>query len=115
MIGPVEQIIRICCEHFRYTREDLMSESRLAPIVHARHAAWFLIDEMTNHSRLWIANRFGRDHTTIRSAVHKIERLQATDPQLRRDLAALRAKIAALAGASAPMEETQSSRGVVGQ
>ncbi len=75
-------VARHVCRHFEYSIRDLRSAKRNKDLVHARHVAMYLIKKMTDASLREIGVFFERkDHTTVLSALEKIER------QLKRDYA----------------------------
>lgn len=75
-------VARYVCRHFEYSIRDLRSVKRNKDLVHARHVAMYLIKKMTDASLREIGVFFERkDHTTVLSALEKIER------QLKRDYA----------------------------
>lgn len=77
---PVPFIIAVCCKYFDVKAVDLLSERRNKEIILPRHIAIFLTKTLTFRSLPDIGRRFGRrDHTTILSAVRKIESAIATD------------------------------------
>ena len=53
-----------------------------------------LAKELTSHSLPEIGDAFGgRDHTTVMSAVRKVEHLRTTDPEVRAHLEAIERKL----------------------
>jgi len=101
-LGPVEtvrptieQIQRVICRHYDVRRNDLIGERRFGPIIRPRHIAIYLAKTLTLRSLPEVGRRFGgRDHTSILSAVRKIERLVAIDPDLNAEVEELKIKIA---------------------
>ncbi|MCL5436623.1 MAG: chromosomal replication initiator protein DnaA [Candidatus Dependentiae bacterium] len=68
-------VARHVCHHFEYSIRDLRSTKRNKELVHARHVAMYLIKKMTDASLREIGIFFERkDHTTVLSALEKIER-----------------------------------------
>ncbi|MEI6690755.1 MAG: chromosomal replication initiator protein DnaA [bacterium] len=66
-------IISRTAKYFGYKAQDLISNSRKAPLVAARHVAMFLIKTELDVPHEQIGELFGgRDHTTIMHAVDKI-------------------------------------------
>lgn len=75
-------VARQVCRRFEYSIADLRSTKRNKDLVNARHVAMYLIKKMTDSSLREIGVFFERkDHTTVMSALGKIER------QLKRDYA----------------------------
>jgi chromosomal replication initiator protein len=79
-----EQIIDTVGRHYGLSSEELRGHSRLRPLVTARHVAMYLIrDMLVDYSYPTIAQIFGgRNHTTVMSAVTKIEKEMSTDQEL---------------------------------
>lgn len=82
--GSIKKIQFAICKEYGVTLADLFSQRRGAEIVRPRQVAMFLCKRLTNRSLPEIARRFGgRDHTTALHAIRKIDRLIATDAELR--------------------------------
>jgi chromosomal replication initiator protein len=70
----VEDIQRAVCEYFRINISELKSPRRHRSIARPRMVAMYLCRQRLNTSYTGIGERFGgRDHTTVASAVRKIE------------------------------------------
>ncbi|MCL5948141.1 MAG: chromosomal replication initiator protein DnaA [Actinobacteria bacterium] len=75
-----EKIISTVAKQYGYTTDDLKSQQRARPLVHARQMAMYLFRELTDYSYPAIARHFGdRDHTTVIHAVEKITKLIGTN------------------------------------
>jgi chromosomal replication initiator protein len=69
----VREIQDAACSYFGLARTELLSRSRTARVVWARHAAMYLAKELTDHSLPKIASEFGgRDHTTVINACRRV-------------------------------------------
>jgi chromosomal replication initiator protein len=91
----VEDIQRAVCHHFHLRSIDLTSKDRHKSVAFARHVAMYLCKQRLKCSFPEIGRAFGnRDHTTVMSAVRKIEAQRDTDPQLRAHLEALERRLA---------------------
>jgi chromosomal replication initiator protein len=91
----VEDIQRAVCHHFHLRSIDLTSKDRHKSVAFARHVAMYLCKQRLKVSFPEIGRAFGnRDHTTVMSAVRKIEAQRDTDPQVRAHLEALEKKLA---------------------
>jgi chromosomal replication initiator protein len=91
----VEDIQRAVCHHFHLRSIDLTSKDRHKSIAFARHVAMYLCKQRLKCSFPEIGRAFGnRDHTTVMSAVRKIEAQRESDPQVRAHLEALERKLA---------------------
>jgi chromosomal replication initiator protein len=91
----VEEIQRAVCHHFHLRSSDLTSKDRHKSVAFARHVAMYLCKQRLKCSFPELGRAFGnRDHTTVMSAVRKIEAQRDTDPQVRAHLEALERKLA---------------------
>ena len=75
-----QDIVQRVAEHFGVKLADILAQDRHAHIADARHvAAWLLRERGLSFPS--IARELARkDHTTIISAVRKVERLRMQDP-----------------------------------
>ena len=94
-IRPTIGIIqRSVCRYFGLTLTAMLSASRQAKTVYARHLGMFLSKELTLKSLPEIGRMFGdRDHTTVLHGVRKIARAQEQELEVAQDLAELRSII----------------------
>jgi len=91
----VEDIQRAVCHHFHLRSIDLTSKDRHKSIAFARHVAMYLCKQRLKCSFPEIGRAFGnRDHTTVMSAVRKIEAQRDNDPQVRAHIEALERRLA---------------------
>lgn len=91
----VEDIQRAVCHHFHLRSIDLTSKDRHKSIAFARHVAMYLCKQRLKVSFPEIGRAFGnRDHTTVMSAVRKIEAQRDSDPHVRAHIEALERKLA---------------------
>lgn len=73
---------------FGVRASDLLAADRRKTIALARHVAMYVCRRQSRCSLSEIAEAFGnRDHTTVVSAIQKVERLRLTDPQVAEVLA----------------------------
>jgi chromosomal replication initiator protein len=80
----IESIQREVASYFDVKLHDLKGPKRHRAIAHPRMIAMFLARKLTNMSFPEIGSRFGgKDHSTVISAVRKIERLCTEDPTVR--------------------------------
>jgi len=80
----IESIQREVAAYFDVKLHDLKGPKRHRAIAHPRMVAMFLARKLTNMSYPEIGSRFGgKDHSTVISAVKKIERLCGEDPTVR--------------------------------
>jgi len=80
----VEGIQREVAAYFDVKLHDLKGPKRHRSVAHPRMVAMYLCRKLTSMSFPEIGSRFGgKDHSTVISAVRKIERLCTEDPALR--------------------------------
>jgi chromosomal replication initiator protein len=80
----MEAIQREVAAYFDVKLHDLKGPKRHRAVAHPRMIAMFLCRKLTSMSYPEIGSRFGgKDHSTVISAVRKIEGLCATDPAVR--------------------------------
>ncbi len=90
----VDDIQRVVCHHFKLRTSDLSSKDRHKSIAFARHVAMYLCKQRLKCSFPELGRAFGnRDHTTVMSAVRKVEALRTSDPEVRAHLEALERKL----------------------
>lgn len=91
----VDDIQRAVCHHFQLRSSDLVSKDRHKSVAFARHVAMYLCKQRLSCSFPEIGRAFGnRDHTTVMSAVRKIEAQRVDDHELRSHLEAIERKLA---------------------
>ena len=72
---PPQVILEESAKYFGLSVEDLVSPNRSRPLTTARHVAMYLMRECSGQSLVKIGDTFGgRDHTTARHGILKIER-----------------------------------------
>ena len=90
----VESIQREVATYFGVRLADLKGPKRHRVIAHPRMIAMYLARKLTAMSYPEIGSRFGgKDHSTVISAVRKIERLIETDPTQKSIVAALQSHL----------------------
>jgi chromosomal replication initiator protein len=95
--ASVEDIQRLVCHHFKLRSTDLLSKDRHKSIAFARHVAMYLCKQRLKCSFPELGRAFGnRDHTTVISAVRKVDALRAVDPEVRAHIEALERKLGAV-------------------
>jgi chromosomal replication initiator protein len=73
-LTTVDDIQRACCEYFNIRISDLKSHRRHRSVAQPRMIAMYLCRQRLNTSYTELGDRFGgKDHTTVMSAVRKIE------------------------------------------
>ena len=92
--ASVEDIQRATCHHFKLRSIDLLSKDRHKSIAFARHVAMYLCKQRLKCSFPELGRAFGnRDHTTVISAVRKVEHLRTSDAEVRAHLEAIERKL----------------------
>jgi chromosomal replication initiator protein len=94
-VMSVEDIQRAVCTHFRLSNSELLSKDRHKSVAFARQVAMYLCRQRLKCSFPELGRAFGnRDHTTVMSAVRRVEALRARDPQVNAHLEAIEQKLA---------------------
>lgn len=94
-VQSVEDIQRAVCSHFRLSNADLLSKDRHKSVAFARQVAMYLCRQRLKSSFPELGRAFGnRDHTTVMSAVRRVEALRQTDPQVNAHIEAIAQKLA---------------------
>jgi chromosomal replication initiator protein len=90
----IEAVQREVAAYFDVKLHDLKGPKRHRAIAHPRMIAMFLSRKLTNMSYPEIGSRFGgKDHSTVMSAVRKIERLCAEDAAVRSVVATIESRL----------------------
>jgi len=91
----VEDIQRAVCNHFRMSNSELLSKDRHKSVAFARQVAMYLCRQRLKCSFPELGRAFGnRDHTTVMSAVRRVEQLRQRDPQVNAHLEAIEQRLA---------------------
>lgn len=91
----MEQIQRETARHYKLSVEELRQDRRTKHLAHARQVAMYLCRHLTKASFPEIAAKFNKDHSTVISAVRKVEKLRDTDDTVKRELSELESKMGA--------------------
>jgi chromosomal replication initiator protein len=90
----VEEIQKVVCTHFRLSNAELLSKDRHKSVAFARQVAMYLCRQRLKCSFPELGRAFGnRDHTTVISAVRRVEALRQTDPRVNAHLEALEKRL----------------------
>lgn len=90
-VGDIKKVV---AKHYGITVIDIDSHRRTADVTGPRQVAMYLTKKLTPRSLPDIGRKFGgRDHTTVHHAVHKIERLIASDPEMAAEIETLEEKL----------------------
>jgi chromosomal replication initiator protein len=96
MKPTIKHVQEMVAEHFALPAASMTDKKRntYSPTNTPRHIAMFFAREVTDHSYLTIARKFGRrDHTTARHAEQKIRRLIAENDKFAAEIKTLREAI----------------------
>jgi len=93
--ADVDQIQREVARFFKVAVEELRQDRRTKALAHARGVAMYLSRKLTKSSYPEIASKFNKDHSTVISAVRKVESLRETSPEVKKDLEELELKLGA--------------------
>ncbi len=89
-----DSILGSVCDAFHASERELKGPRRHRHVTVPRQIAMYLIRELTDASLPAIGELFGgRDHTTVISALKRIEQLRAADPGLRHRVDTLRKRL----------------------
>ncbi|MEY4617408.1 MAG: hypothetical protein RJB66_2368 [Pseudomonadota bacterium] len=92
--ATIEDIQRIVSDYYKVRLQDLKGSSRVKSIVIPRQVCMFLIEKHLGKSLTDIGRSFGnKDHTTVINARERVKSLQASDPDLKRDIDELTTRI----------------------
>jgi chromosomal replication initiator protein len=90
----IPQVMEAAARFYNLTSEDLTGRRRTKEIALARHAAMYLVRELTEASLSQIGEAFGgRDHTTVLHGYEKIAESLEQDEELRYDLLRLKERL----------------------
>lgn len=95
----VEDIMKLVSDAYKVRLNDLKAQNRQKPIVTARQVAMKLTQKYLSKSLKDIGRAFGgKDHTTVLSAIRKIDSQLEKDTDLRRDFEELESRIHNITG-----------------
>lgn len=93
--STIKNIQQVVSDHYRVSVMDIVSQRRTIDVVLPRHVALYLVKSLTTFSYPVIGRYFGgRDHSTIISAVKKIEARIETEDRLRSEINRLMGRFA---------------------
>ena len=69
----IERSLRIICEHFGVTEDELKSSKRTGNIANARHVAIYAIRKLTDLSLNDVGKIFKRNHATVIASINTVE------------------------------------------
>lgn len=99
------------CAVWDVSEDEIVSQRRDPQIVAARHAAIWLSRRLTDQSMAQISRHYGdRDHSTISSAIHRVDRLRHVDRDLSENLESVAALLNCTAAISVESEAERRDR-----
>lgn len=87
--AKVDKIIQSVCDTYNISQETLRGKSRRANVVLARHVSWFTLRETLEMTFADIGALFNCDHTSVMSAIRKIERKKREEPSFTEEMESL--------------------------
>ncbi len=89
----IARVMKLAADFYKVPIESLLGESRLVPIVRARHVACYLARDLLHRSFPDIGRVVHRDHSTIVYVFHKLALSLPNDPDFAREVEQLRGQI----------------------
>jgi chromosomal replication initiator protein len=89
----IDHIQREVARYFKIAADELRQDRRTKHLAHARQVAMYLSRKLTKSSFPEIAARFNKDHSTVISAMRKIEILRERDAMVRKELDELESRL----------------------
>ena len=91
-----QKIINVVADYYNLTSSQLTGKIRTGQIALARHIAMYLIRDMLDVSLKKIGDMFGgKDHTTVMSAISKVDKELKTNESLKEVVAELKKRLKA--------------------
>jgi chromosomal replication initiator protein len=87
------KVVAVVADYYNLTSTQLTGRNRNSQIAMARHIAMYLVRELMDLPFARVGKVFGRDHTTVISAVDKVEKLLKTDQELLKALDDLKTRL----------------------
>ena len=82
--ATIADAMKVVCEHYRVTVDQLKSKRRTQDLALARQVAMYIARERVGATLTQIGRAFGgRDHTTVMHACKKVDKLRENDPLFR--------------------------------
>lgn len=92
--ATVEQIQSAVSTHFHVSAAEMLSHARHRNVSRARHIAMYLCRQRLQYSFPEIGRAFSnRDHSTVMSAVRKVEMQRKNDPEIRAHIEAIERRL----------------------
>jgi chromosomal replication initiator protein len=81
---PSEKILDVVCEYYSQEKSNITSKSRRAEYIIPRHISMYLLFDICKLNKTTIGKMFQTKHTTIISAIKKINDRMTKDPNFKR-------------------------------
>jgi chromosomal replication initiator protein len=89
-----KRVIDSVCRYYDITEDDIRGQKKSRDVAFPRQVAMYIIRDLTDMSFIKIAEYFGKkDHTTIMYAEEKIKKQIKEDPELKKEVEDIIAKI----------------------
>ncbi|MHB8878376.1 MAG: chromosomal replication initiator protein DnaA [Myxococcaceae bacterium] len=89
----IDTIQREVARFYKVAVEEIRQDRRTKALAHARQVAMYISRKHTKSSYPEIAKKFGKDHSTVISAVRKVEHQRETVEAVKKELSDLEAKL----------------------
>ena len=90
----IDKIIKVCCDYFNVSKDDLTGKRKTKEIVEPRQICMYIITEFLDMPLISVGEAFGgRDYTTVIHARDKIARNIKTDEKLKACIVDLKERI----------------------
>ena len=76
-------------KHYNISVNDILSNKRNKEIATARQIIIYLCDKLTDDSKVNIANKMKRDHSTVNHSINKIKESIENDPIFEKNIESL--------------------------
>ncbi|WP_018701427.1 helix-turn-helix domain-containing protein [Amorphus coralli] len=86
----VRTIIKVVCEHYGVSETEVLSSRRPTLTSEARHVSMWLAMKLTDLPSTSIGRLLGKDETTVRHGVQKVDRRIEAEPDFRTTVETLR-------------------------
>ena len=87
----IDLIVGVVCNYYKLENADLLSNNREKQYAYPRQMAMYLLREVANISLVEIGKSLGnRDHSTVHHGWRKMDKGQAVDQEIKRDISNLK-------------------------
>ncbi len=83
----MNEIIKVVCDYYNVTIDDINSKKRSTDIVHPRQVATWLCRNLTESSQDQVGKAVGnRDHSTVINSINKINEELSSDTPTKKEI-----------------------------